>query len=158
VICMPEFKYSFAAYDKSKHARASMREVDISHKHAIEICRVIKGLKLEKAKDYLEAVVSKEQPVPFRSYHTKVGHRSELKGMLPAGRYPVKAASEILKLLNNLEANCEYKGMDLDSVYIVHANAYPGVKIKKFQPRAFGRSSARFNTLTHVEVVGGERR
>ncbi len=154
---MPEFGYSFNKYDKSKHVRASIREVDISHKHAIEICRAIKGMKLEKAKEYLERVVAKKQPVPFRSYHTKVGHRSELKNSFPAGRYPVKAASEILKLLNNLEANSEYKGMDLDRIVIIHANAYPGVKIKKFQPRAFGRSSARFNTLTHVEVVGSER-
>ncbi len=154
---MPEFSYSFNRYDKSKHARASIREVDISHKHAIEICKAIKGMRLEDAKEYLERVITKEQPVPFRSYHTKVGHRSELKGIYPAGRYPVKAAGEILKLLNNLEANSEYKGMDLDRVVIVHANAYPGVKIKKFQPRAFGRSSARFNVLTHVEVVGSEK-
>ncbi|MEM1951109.1 MAG: 50S ribosomal protein L22 [Candidatus Nitrosocaldus sp.] len=157
---MPEFDYTFKKqYDKSKHVRASIREVDISHKHAIEICNAIKGMRLEKAKEYLEKVVAKEIPVPFRHYHTKVGHRSELKGKnaFPAGRYPVKAAREILRLLENLEANSEYKGMDLDRVTIIHACAYPGVKIRKFIPRAFGRSSARFNTLTHVELVAAEK-
>ncbi|MEM2856204.1 MAG: 50S ribosomal protein L22 [Candidatus Nitrosocaldaceae archaeon] len=152
---MPHFSYSFQNYDKTKHVRASLREVDISHKHAREICKAINGMKLSRAREYLENVIAKKEPVPFRRYKLEVGHRSELQGF-PAGRYPVKAASEFIKLFDNLESNAEYKGMDIDRLKIIHVAAYPGIKIRNFIERAFGRGSPRFNILTHVEIVAME--
>lgn len=153
---MPQFYYSFQNFEKTKHVRASSREIDISHKHAREICVAIRDMYLNEAKEYLENVTSLKQPVPYRRYKNEVGHRSELQGF-PAGRYPVKAAKEFLRLLDNLEANAEYKGMDLDRLAIIHASAYPGVKIRRFTPRAYGRNSAKYNTLVHIEVVGMEK-
>jgi len=70
-----------------------------------------------------------------------------------AGRYPVKAAQKILKVLEGAEANAEYKGFDLEKLRIIHASAYPGMKIKRSIERAFGRSTPRFETLCHVELV-----
>ncbi len=153
---MPQFYYSFQSFEKTKHVRASSREIDISHKHAREVCVAIRGLYLNKAKEYLENVVALKQPVPYRRYKNEVAHRSELQDF-PAGRYPVKAAREFLRLLDNLEANAEYKGMDLDRLAIIHASSYPGVKIKRFQQRAFGRNSAKYDTLVHIELVGMEK-
>jgi large subunit ribosomal protein L22 len=73
-----------------------------------------------------------------------------------SGRYPEKAATEILKLLDNLESNAEYKGMDLDRLKIINATVHKGRLLKRFIPRAMGRSSAKNNTLTHVEIVAQE--
>ncbi len=153
---MPQFYYSFQNFEKTKHVRASSREIDISHKHATEVCAAIRGLYLNKAKEYLENVVALKQPVPYRQHKNEVAHRSELQDF-PAGRYPVKASREFLRLLDNLEANAEYKGMDLDRLAIIHASSYPGVKIKRFQQRAFGRNSAKYDTLVHIELVGMEK-
>jgi large subunit ribosomal protein L22 len=153
---MPQFGYSFQNFEKTKHVRASLRDAQISRKHAREVCAAIRGMKLSKAKEYLEAVVALKQPVPFRRYKNEVAHRSQLQGF-HAGRFPVKAAKRFLRLIDNLEANAEYKGMDLDRLKIIHATAYPGTKIRFFTPRAFGRSSPRINTLVHVEVVGMEK-
>ncbi|MFQ5970228.1 MAG: 50S ribosomal protein L22 [Nitrososphaerales archaeon] len=153
---MPQFSYSFQNFEKTKHVRASRRETDISHKHAREICVAIKGLQLNKAKECLEEVVALRRPIPYRRYKNEVAHRSNLQGF-PAGRYPVKAAREFLRLLDNLETNAEYKGMDLDRLTIIHAAAYPGVRIKRFTPRAYGRNSPKINFLVHVELVGMER-
>jgi large subunit ribosomal protein L22 len=153
---MPQFSYSFQNFEKTKHVRASAREVEVSHKHAREICVAIKDMKLNKAKEYLENVVALKQPVPYRRYKNEVAHRSELQGF-PAGRYPVKAAGEFLRLLNNLEANAEYKGMDLDRLAIIHASSCPGVKVERFTPRAFGRNSPKINSLVHIELVGMEK-
>jgi len=36
----------------------------------------------------------------------------------------------------------------------VHAAANRGRVVKSYVPRAFGRSSPSFNTLTHIEIVG----
>lgn len=152
---MPHFSYSFQRFDKVKHVKASLREVDISHKHAREICKTIKGMKVLRAREYLEEVIKLKQPVPFRRYKLEVGHRSQLQGF-PAGRYPVKAAKAFIKLLDNLEANAEYKGMDIDRLKIIHASAYPGIKIRNFIERAFGRASPYNNILTHVELIAKE--
>ena len=149
---MPKWGYSITDIDNEKMAKASGRELRVSHKHAREVCRTIKGMKLDQAKVYLRQVILKKKPVPFRRFNKHVGHRHGLEKAF-AGRYPVKTATEILRILEGAEANAEYKGLDLDNLRIVHASAYPGMKIKRFIQRAFGRSSPRFNTLTHVELV-----
>ena len=149
---MPKFGYSVTGLDPDKTAIASIREADISHKHAREICKLIKGMTLEEAKNYLEDVIKLKRSVPFKRFNKKVPHRSDLVGW-HAGRYPVKAAKKILEGLNNLENNAENKDLELDRCIIIHAAAYPGRKIKRFFPRAFGNSSPKYNTLTHVELA-----
>lgn len=151
---MPHFGYTFQNFDATKHVRAAVREKSISPKHAREIAKMIKGLPIEKARDYLQEVVSLRRAVPFRRYKNEVGHRSD-PGVM-SGRYPQKAAKEFIKLLDNLEANAEYKGMDLDRLKIVSANSHRGVMIKRFTPRAMGRATPKNNTLTHIELVAQE--
>jgi large subunit ribosomal protein L22 len=46
--------------------------------------------------------------------------------------------------------------MDLDRLRIVSAAVHQGTKLKRFQPRAMGRSSPKFDTLVHVEIVARE--
>jgi len=58
--------------------------------------------------------------------------------------------------LDNLESNAEYKGMDLDRLEIVSCVIHKGTKLKRFIPRAMGRSSPKVDTLTHVEIVARE--
>ena len=48
--------YSFN-YDSEKHAVARGGGLNISPKHTIEVCKVIKGWSTERAKGYLERVV-----------------------------------------------------------------------------------------------------
>jgi large subunit ribosomal protein L22 len=50
---MGRFSYAFQDFDKTKHVRAAIREKGISHKHAREIGISIKGLSIEKSRDYL---------------------------------------------------------------------------------------------------------
>jgi len=119
VINLGRFNYAFQNYDTTRHVRAAVREKQISHKHAREIAVQIKGLSIEKARDYLQSVINKQRAVPFRRYKNQVGHRSD-PGVM-SGRYPQKSATEFIKLLDNLESNAEYKGMDLDRLKIVNA-------------------------------------
>lgn len=154
MIKMPNFKYAFQNYDKTKHVRSALREKTISHKHAREIAVAIKGMKIEKARDYLQDVVKLKRAVAFRRYHNEVGHKSDTGVM--SGRYPQKAANEFLKLLDNLESNAEYRGMDLDRLRIVNATVHKGRKIERFIPRAMGRATPKIDILTHVELVAQE--
>ena len=149
---MPKWGYSITELDPDRTVKASGRELRVSPKHAREVCKTIKGMKLDQAKEYLRQVILKKKPVPFRRHKKKVGHRHGLE-KASAGRYPVKAAQKILKVLESAEVNAEYKGLDVERLRIIHASAYPGMKIKRYIERAFGRSSPRFETLCHVELV-----
>ena len=157
-VCLPKlplFKYTFQGYDPLLHIRASGREIDVSPKTAREVCKVINGMLLNDAKEYLESVKEKTISVPFRRYKRGGAHRSEINGF-HAGGYPVKAATKVLEVLSNLEANAEFKGRDLDRMKIIHATAARGRVIRGYTPRAQGRSSPSFNTLVHIELVATE--
>jgi large subunit ribosomal protein L22 len=149
---MPKYGYSIFGLDPDRTAIASAREVDISPKAAREICNFIKGMFLDHAKDYLEYVVIKKKPIPYKRHKKHVAHRKELTGW-PAGRYPVKAAKEILKVLENAENNAEFKGLDVERMKIIHACSQKGMTLKRYFPRAQGSSSPHFNYLTHIEIA-----
>ena len=148
---MAKYQYAFQNYDSTRHVRASMREKKISHKHAREIASAIKGLTVEKARDYLQDVIKHKRSIPFRRFKNQVGHRTD-PGVM-AGRYPEKAVTEVLKLLDNLESNAEYKGMDMDRLKIINATAQKGVIIQRIIPRAQGRATPKNNVMTHFEIV-----
>jgi large subunit ribosomal protein L22 len=151
---VPKWGYSVAEeeLDPEKTVRASGRELRVSHKHAREVCKTIKGMMLNQSKKYLRDVMDKKQAVPFRRFKKKLGHRHGLEKAY-AGKYPVKAAKHILKVVEGAEANAEYKGLDTERLRIIHASAYPGMKIKRYMRRAHGRSTQKFKTLSHVEIV-----
>jgi large subunit ribosomal protein L22 len=149
---MPKFGYSITELDPERAVKASGRELRISPKHAREVCKTIKGMRLYQAKRYLAQVVAKKQPVPFRRFVKKLGHRHGMQKAM-VGKYPVKAATEILRVLESAEGNAEFKGLDVERLRVIHASAYPGFKMKRAIPRAFGRSSPKNKSLTHVEIA-----
>ncbi|MHA1793457.1 MAG: 50S ribosomal protein L22 [Promethearchaeota archaeon] len=148
---MPSFGYSIIGLDKDKSAIASKRDIPASLKKTREVCHAIKGKLLQKAKDYLERVLEFKEPIPFKRHNKHQAHRKG-KGFGP-GRFPVKSVKVILELLNEVENNAEYKGLDIDRCRIIHVAVNKGRVYKKFIPRAFGRSSPYFNTQSHVEIA-----
>jgi large subunit ribosomal protein L22 len=156
---VPKWGYSVMDLDPDTTAKASGRELRVSPKAAREVCTAVKGMKLDQAKELLELVRQKKKAVPFRRFNKKMPHRKGLQ-KVAAGRYPVGAAEKILEILETAESNAIYKGLDTELLRVAHASAYPGTKIKRYIPRAFGRPTPRFETLCHVEIVleqvGGE--
>ncbi|MET1124746.1 MAG: 50S ribosomal protein L22 [Archaeoglobaceae archaeon] len=149
---MARIRYAYQPADESNAAKAMGYEMPISFKHAVEICRELRGKRLLDAMRYLEEVIAMKRAVPFRRYKKKVPHRRGLEGWY-AGRYPQKAAKHILEVLKNLKANAEYKGLDVEKLVITHIQAQKGRVIKRYMPRAFGRATPRFQQLTTVQVV-----
>ncbi len=153
---MGRFGYAFQDFDKTKHVRASIREKDISHKHAREVAVAIKGMTLEDAREYLNDVINKQRAVPFRRYKNQVGHKAD-PGVM-SGRYPQKTAAEFIKALDNLEANANDKTMDTYNMRIINATVHKGMIVKRVIPRAMGRTSPNNDTRTHIELVAQEAR
>ena len=128
-------------------AAAKALNLPVSTKHCIEICDSLRYKNVSYAKQYLEAVVSLKRPVPFKKFLHNMGHK---KGM-SAGRYPTKAASEILKLLKSVEANAHFKGLNTSSLKITKL-------VANRAPNPFGGGRHRTGTKrTHVEVEVKER-
>ncbi len=156
---LPKWGYSMIGLDPETTVKASGRELRVSPKAAVEVCTAIKGMKLDNAKTFLEQVQKKKRAVPYRKHRKTLPHRKNLQ-MIAAGRYPVKAATQILEVLESAESNAMYKGLDTERLRVSHAAAYPGIKVKRFIPRAMGRATPRNNILCHVEIVleqvGGE--
>jgi len=67
-------------------------------------------------------------------------------GMGP-GRFPIKTASEVLKLLNSLEANAQFKGLDTNSLVIVKMVANRAPKTWRY-----GRQRRRVMKRAHVDL------
>lgn len=149
---MPEFGYSLQNYEADKMARASGRDLRISWKKAVEVCRFIRGKRLAQAKELLEKVLKKEVMIPFTTFNKKRAHHGSIS-KYSCGGYPIRVAREVLKILRNVEANAENKGLDVEKLVIVHASAHKGPLVKKYIPRAFGRSTPFFQQLVHIEVA-----
>lgn len=152
---MPVWKYSYKVRDETKTAKAVIRDVDVSVKDMRELVKVLKGMRLDKAIDFLKRVIELKEPVPFKRYKGKIAHKRGLsdKWKWPSGRYPVKAARHVLKLLENVKNNAENKGLDLDRLVIKHIAAHKGITLKRWMPRAFGRATPKFDRRSSVEVI-----
>ncbi|MEE8403721.1 MAG: 50S ribosomal protein L22 [Candidatus Hydrothermarchaeaceae archaeon] len=155
---MGRFGYSLKIEDadEEKIAKAIGRELRISPKSSTEICRVVRKKNVDKAKEFLEDVVVMKRPVPMKKFKGGVAHRKGLEKAY-AGKYPVKAASQILKVLESAETNAEDKGLDTERLFVKHISTQRGRVIRGTRPRAFGRASAHNEQTTNIEVVLQER-
>ncbi|AJC71269.1 50S ribosomal protein L22 [Thermococcus guaymasensis DSM 11113] len=150
------FSYSFQNFDPEKMARASGRDLRISPKHSVELLREIRGMMLNDALRYLDDVIAKKRPVPMRRFNDSQGHKPG-RGFGP-GRYPVKVAKAVKKILLNAKNNAEQKGLDVDRLRIIHAAAHRGPVLRGYIPRAFGRATPFNEQTTHIEIVVEEIR
>jgi len=136
-----------------KYAKAFGRDLPLSLKDSVNLCRALKGMRLDEAKEFLEDVIEKKRAVPYFRYLDSVSHR---RGIGP-GKYPVKEAKHILKVLENAEANAENNDLDTDNLYILHIAAHKGRGFKRYVPRAMGRSVEIRRDRVHIEVILEER-
>lgn len=125
-------------------ARAIGTALPISFKQSVEICRFIKNRNVNDAKKLLQNVVEKKVAIPFRSYNFDLGHKKETG---PA-RYPEKASKEFIKLIENVEANAQFRGLNTSNLKIAHVSAHKAGKAWHF-----GRKSRRKMKRTNVEII-----
>ncbi|MEK6800502.1 MAG: 50S ribosomal protein L22 [Nanoarchaeota archaeon] len=129
--------------EKENTAKAMGISLPISTKQAVEICNFLRGKTTEQSKNILKDVINKKAAIPFKRYNRDMGHKT---GMA-AGRYPKNASSQILKLLESVEANAQNKGLA------------PPFKITKLLANKaakqwhYGRHLRTKMKKTHVEIV-----
>ena len=70
---------------------------------------------------------------------------------------PRYASSVIEKLLKSAIANAEYKGLNVDDLYIAECYANKGPTMKRIRPRAHGRAYRIEKRTSHITIVLDER-
>lgn len=138
-----------AEFDPDVSSRALMIEEDISPKHAVEVCRAVRGMMVEDALEFLDDVIALKTPVPFKRYNKRVPHR---KGIGP-GRFPEKAARTIKKAIESAKSNAEFDGKDTDSMYISTVSASRGRVTEGYIARAQGRSTPFNHETVNIEII-----
>ena len=69
------------------------------------------------------------------------------------GRWPLKSIEYVRNLLTNACANAEFKGLDVDTLYISHIQANRAQKQRRRTYRAHGRINPYMSSPTHLEMI-----
>ena len=138
-----------AKIDPDVSSRALMIEANISPKHAVEVCRAVRGMMVEDALAFLDDVIALKTPVPFKRYNKRVAHQ---KGVGP-GRFPKKAAGTIKKVIESAKNNAEFDGKDTDTMYISTISASRGRVTEGYIARAQGRSTPFNHESVNIEII-----
>ncbi|MGC8601350.1 MAG: 50S ribosomal protein L22 [Thermoprotei archaeon] len=149
----PRFDYTVQLQDPSKEVLVSIRNARASFKKSCELMDAIRGKRVKEAQAIIEGVISKTQPIHYTAHRKHVPHHSQLKGKRGAeGGYPVNAAKQIQRLLDNALAAADAKGLDEDKLVINHAAVLLGLKVRRFFARARGQHDLKVRQLVHMEL------
>ncbi len=107
--------------NKEKVIFAGTKDINASYKDLAAVCDYIRYKNTVQALEALEEVISGGAAVYFRTNNSGMGSRHELGGR--KGRYPKKCAALVKKTLGIAISNAKGKGMDPDSMFVVHAAA-----------------------------------
>jgi len=157
VIKMVKKNYNFSFEEGKKYAKAFATNLPVSLKFAVELCRELKGKKLNKAEKYLQDIIEFKRYLPLRKYNTKVGHRKgNATSFTKSGRYPVKLCKAVLKLFKSVKANADYIGLNMEKLQIEHMFASKG--FRRYSHQKQGRIAGKIHRKksTHIEVVVSE--
>jgi len=146
---MARYNYATKGIVPEHTAKAVGVALPISTKTSVEVCGFVKNKTLEKAKLLLQGVIDKKVVVPFKKFNKDVSHK---KGKIAAGRYPEKTCKEILKLLESVEANAQFKGLNTANLVIKSIIANSASRSWHY-----GRQHRRKMKRTNIEVVLEEK-
>lgn len=137
----------------NKFCKSRAYDMKVSFKNTRETAASIKGMDLQRAKQYLENVCRYREIVPFRRYRYGIGRKSQLKVKKhTSGRWPVKSSKFLLEILKNAESNASLKGLDLTSLYIKNIQVNKAIRGNRRTFRAYGKVNAFLSHPCHVEV------
>jgi len=128
---------------KKTLAEVNALSVPVSTKVSRDICKFILGKKVDDAVNLLEEVSKMKKVVPMKG---EIPHR---RGKIMSGRFPHKAAKEILILVKSLRANSLANGLE---------NPIISEAISNKASRPFGRFGRVQRKRTHIALVAREKK
>jgi len=132
---------------KKNYAVVDSKNVHVSTKYSISICKFIKNKKIEKAIADLEDVLAMKKAVPMKGEYA---HRKNVgKTASGRGKYPQQATKHFLILLKSLQGNANYN--EINEPVITEAVANIG-------ERPYGRFGSVKRKRTHIRIVAKEKK
>jgi len=148
-------RYSVAP-DDEKSAKARGSHLRVHYKHCREIAHFTKGMKVTKALKTLDDVLAFKAVIPFVRHTGGIGRKAmakQCKAPGSKGRWPVKATAVYKDLLKNAVANAETKSLDVDNLYIYHAQVNHAPPGRRRTYRAHGRIGKYASQPAHIEII-----
>lgn len=146
--------YSFTPAVSSKSCQARVSYIRTHFKNMHETAMAVKGMKLEKAFEYLTAVIDHKRCVPFRRFNGSIGRTGQGKEWkTDRGRWPEKSVKFLQTLLENAKSNAVAKGLDTEALVIQHVQVNQAPQLRRRTYRAHGRITPFKCSPCHVEVV-----
>ncbi|MFC2153961.1 50S ribosomal protein L22 [Candidatus Altiarchaeota archaeon] len=149
-----KIKYSQQPKKEDKAVKAMARDLDISFKDAVNICSHLKGMKVPDAINLLEAVAKLDKTIPYPRFSTGIGHRKGTH-QEKISKYPKKASLKIKGMLENIQGNADYKGLDTERLKITHIQALEGVSRVRRRPK--GRWRVWQRQFVNVQAIAEEK-
>ncbi|MFP4401727.1 MAG: 50S ribosomal protein L22 [Candidatus Nanoarchaeia archaeon] len=141
------YNYSFQRFDPTTMARGCAINTRISLKKSVEVSRAIKGMRVSRAKEYLQDVMAQKQVVEYKRFNQEMPHKRG-KGIM-AGGFPVNVAEQFFKVLHNCEQNAQNLNLgEAEDLRIVSASVRQGAGRYKMS-----RLSGRKMKATHIEII-----
>lgn len=128
---------------KKEEVNVNGKNIPVSTKHSMAICKFIKGKEIQKAIEYLEKVVVGKKAIPMKG---EIPHR---KGKMMSGRFPKNASIEFVRLLKSVEANA--RNNDILNPIVTEAFANIGA-------RPFGRFGRTRKKRSHITIKCREKK
>lgn len=138
------YNYTDAEYNKEHMARAVGRSMPISTKASIEIANSIRHKTVARAKVILQDAIALKKPIKYTRFTEGAGH----KPGMASGKYPQRACGEILKLVETVESNAQFKGLNTSELIISHMAAQDAGNVWRY-----GRHKRRKQKRTHIEII-----
>jgi ribosomal protein L22 len=103
---------------KKTTAIVNGKDLRISTKYSVAICKMIRAKTIEKAIDMLNQAALFKRPIMTNKMN--VGHKPG-KGIM-AGKYPINTIKEFIRLLKQLQANAIANELELEK-YVIFCKA-----------------------------------
>lgn len=145
---MTQFKYATKKIQENM-TRARLVDSPISSKASIEIANYLRGKSAKRAKQILQDAITLEKPIPYKRFTNGPGHKP---GQIASGRFPVKACTHFMNLINAAESNAREQGLNANDMVI-----YRLIVQKASRPYHYGRKSRRKMKRSHVELILQEK-
>merc|ERR1712138_339629 len=148
--------YARTLDNEAESCKARGSHLRVHFKNTRETCHAIRGMMLKKAQSYLQHVIEKKEAIPFRRYCGGVGRTAQAKNAGSTNgqaRWPKKSAEFVLNLLSN----AELKSLDMDSLFISHAQVNRAQQQRRRTYRAHGRINPYRSSPCHGEIIVSQK-
>lgn len=154
-------RYSVETDPAERTSKSRGSHLRVHFKHCREITNHVQGMSVTKAQKFLTDVLAFKTCVPFTKYTGGIGGTAQAKQHKAPGnrgRWPVKATAVVRDLLSNAISNAETKGLEMDSLYISHAQCNRAPPGRRRTYRAHGRIGKYASQPAHIEFILSEKK